>query len=457
MDSYGPESERDRKVLTVAQLNREARRLLETGLAMVRVEGELSNIARPASGHWYFTLKDQSAQIRCAMFKTRNRYVQLELREGQAVIVRGKVSLYEARGDYQLIVENMQDAGVGALQKKFEALRRQLEAEGLFAPERKRPLPQLPRRIGVVTSPTGAVIRDILHVLARRFPGVPVRIYPTAVQGDQAADQIVAALANAGRRRDCDVLILARGGGSLEDLWPFNDERVARALHRCKIPVISAVGHETDVTISDFVADMRAPTPTAAASMAVPDRQTWLDRLSSLSSRLQRAIVSVLAKRGEQWRWLAGRHRQVHPQLRIAQYAQRVDELDLRLAALMRLYLGRRREKLLAAGARLQSLSPQQTLLRAQNRLDVLSTRIIKAMGRFLEERRTRLLIAGTTLGNVGPQATLERGYAIVRCQQKIITAAADLQRGAPLDIRMARGSVHATVDAIETNVKNDE
>ena len=281
-------SDEQRKVYTVAALNREARSVIEDNLGVVWVEGELSNLARPASGHMYWTLKDENAQLRCAMFRQHNRQLGFEPRNGQQLLARGRLSIYEARGDYQLIVEHAEPAGEGALRQRFEALLRKLSAEGLFDDIHKRPLPTLPARIGVVTSPSGAAIRDVLNVLGRRSPATRVLIYPTPVQGEGAAEQIAATLALANRRRDCDLLILARGGGSLEDLWAFNEEVVARALFDVDIPVIVGVGHEIDMTIADFVADRRAPTPSGAAEIAVPDQRELRAALATLQASARR-------------------------------------------------------------------------------------------------------------------------------------------------------------------------
>src|SRR5512139_1014738 len=250
-----------REVLSISQLNAQARMLLERGLGTVWLEGEISNLDRPASGHWYFSLKDEAAQVRCAMFRSRSMLVRFPVKDGARVLARGRVSLYEARGEFQVVVDHLEEAGEGALRRRFEELKKKLLAEGLFDAGRKQALPTLPRRIGVITSPTGAALRDVLHILRRRFPAIPVLIYPVAVQGENAPREIVQALQLAGRRAECDVLVLARGGGSLEDLLAFNDEAVARAIHACPIPLISGVGHETDFTIADFVADERAPTP----------------------------------------------------------------------------------------------------------------------------------------------------------------------------------------------------
>jgi len=284
--SEQPGAEPERTVFTVSRLNREVRVLLERGLGVVWVEGEISNFSQPASGHWYFSLKDRNAQLKCAMFRLRNATTGFTPKAGQQVLARGRISLYEPRGEYQFIAEHLEEAGVGALQRQFELLKTKLAGEGLFAPQIKRALPRFPRRIGVITSPTGAAIRDILHILARRFPPAAVLIYPTAVQGIAAAPAIIGALQTAGLRRECDVLILARGGGSLEDLWAFNDERVARTIRACPIPVVAGIGHEIDFTIADFVADARAPTPSGAAELVVPDRAAFLDALSRTGERL---------------------------------------------------------------------------------------------------------------------------------------------------------------------------
>src|ERR1700686_2721470 len=273
-------------IYSVSKLNREVRLLLESGVGQVWVQGEISNLARPSSGHWYFSLKDRDAQLRCAMFRARNGQCRFTPREGQAVVAYGRVSLYEPRGDYQLLIEHLDDAGFGALRRSFDELKVRLAAEGLFATEHKRKLPLVPRRIGVITSPTGAAIRDVLHILARRFPAAAVLVYPVPVQGASAAPAIVAALDLASARAECDVLILTRGGGSLEDLWAFNDERVARAIYRCAIPVVTGIGHEIDFTIADFVADLRAPTPSGAAELVAPDGRAWLHKLSQLGQRL---------------------------------------------------------------------------------------------------------------------------------------------------------------------------
>jgi exodeoxyribonuclease VII large subunit len=423
MDEPGLSAGRD--IYSVARLNREARVLLEGGLGMVWVQAELSNFSRPASGHWYFSLKDRDAQLRCAMFRQRNLLARFTPREGQLVLAHGRVSLYEPRGDYQLLVEHLEDAGEGALQRAFEQLRARLAAEGLFAAERKRELPAAPARIGVITSPTGAALRDILKVLAQRFPAAAVLIYPVPVQGAAAAPAIAQALDLASARAECDVLILARGGGSLEDLWAFNDERVARALARCTLPVVSGVGHETDVTIADFVADLRAPTPTAAAQLVVPDRRVWLQRLAQLAQRFGTAMRRQLQEEAAQLRLRRERLQRAHPGARLAQHAQRLDELELRLRRVLE-------ARLRAAALPLGPLA---------GRLQAAWTRARTAAG-------SRLELAIQTLNAYSPLHTLERGFAVVSNAQDgtLIRRSAQLHIGEDIAARFADGTVTARV-----------
>ncbi|MEP7246615.1 MAG: exodeoxyribonuclease VII large subunit [Gammaproteobacteria bacterium] len=315
----------ERAVYTVSRLNREVRLLLEHGMPVVWLEGELSNYSAPASGHWYFSMKDRDAQIRCAMFRQKNMGVGFTPKSGQHVVVRGRVTMYEPRGDYQLIVEHMEEAGVGALKREFERLKAKLTTEGLFALDRKRALPRFPRSIGVVTSPTGAAIRDILHILARRFPPASVVIYPTPVQGAAAIPAIIEAIATANARAECDVLIVARGGGSLEDLWAFNDEGVARAIHASVLPVVSGIGHEVDFTIADFVADARAPTPSGAAELVVPDRHACLDVLVRTADRLSVAMRRELRTVSSRFDAACMRLKMMHPGARLTQQEQRLE------------------------------------------------------------------------------------------------------------------------------------
>ena len=439
-----------RDVYTPSRLNLEARSLLEGTFGLLWIEGELSNLARPSSGHLYFSLKDARAQVRCAMFRGRNRLLNFRPADGQQVLIRARASLYEGRGEFQLIVEAMEPAGSGALQREYEALKRRLEAEGLFAEALKRPLPTLPKRIGVVTSPSGAALRDILHVLARRFPAIPVLLYPTSVQGDAAPGEIVDAIGRAGRRGDCDVLIVARGGGSLEDLWAFNDERVARAIRACPIPVVSGVGHEIDFTIADFVADRRAPTPSAAAELVTPDGASWLRHLQGLHQRQRVLLDGQLQRRSERVAWLAGRLQLQHPQVRLRQRAQQIDELERRLhrAWLQRSTGARHRLELL--GGRLARCTPQQRLGMLRRDAASLEQRLAGAMSARLERQRQRLAGTVRALDVVSPLATLERGYAIVSDErQKVIHRATDSHVGAEIDARLAEGRLRCRVEAI--------
>ena len=389
--------------ITVSQLNRQAKTLLEQGLGRIWVEGELSNIARPASGHVYFTLKDNSAQVKAAFFRQRQRGPTISFKDGDQVLACGRVSLYEPRGDYQLIVEQLEAVGEGALRRQFEVLKKKLAAEGLFDAARKRVLPTLPRRIGVITSPTGAAIRDIISVLRRRFPSIPVIIYPAAVQGDAAPAELMRALETANRRAECDVLILGRGGGSLEDLAAFNDEALARAIFASSLPIVSGVGHEIDFTIADFVADVRAPTPSGAAEIAVPDQQDWLRALEALATRIARHGRRTLENLGQTLDWLS---------------------------------------------RRLVQSSPSATLQRSATRLGSLQQRLGAAAQSAVANVNHRLALAMRGLHSVSPLATLERGYAIVADagSGKVLLRAADAAVGDDIRARLADGELIATV-----------
>ncbi len=437
----------ERDVYTVSRLNAEARQLLESGLPMLWLEGELSNLARPASGHMYFTLKDDRAQIRAAMFRQYNRHLRFAPANGQHVRVRARVSLYEARGEYQLIVEQMEDAGEGALRARLEALQARLAAEGLFDEAKKRPLPPIPARIGVVTSPTGAAIRDVLKILARRFPAVPVRIYPVPVQGDDAAPAIAAALDQAARRRDCDVLLVTRGGGSLEDLWAFNEEIVVRAIHDCDVPIISAVGHEIDVTLSDLAADVRAPTPSGAAEIVVPDSRALATQSAQLLGRLSQLARTRLTRAAEKTAWIGKRLEQRDPRRVLQQRGQSLDEFDRRLRRAQRLLLEGRQRHLAEWAAHLDRLSPAAAIQRGKDRLAQAQRRLADSARRRHADGRAALASVSRALHTVSPLATLERGYAIVfDADGNILRSSARLARGDSVDIRLADGSFGATV-----------
>jgi exodeoxyribonuclease VII large subunit len=446
---HGPmETAANRDIYSVSRLNREVRVLLERGFASLWLEAEISNLAKPSSGHWYFSLKDAAAQVRCCMFRQRNMLCAFAPRDGQKVLVRARIGLYEQRGEYQLVIDHMEDSGQGALKRQFEELSAKLAAEGLFAPERKRALPTLPRRIGVITSPSGAAVRDILHVLARRFAAIPVLIYPVAVQGAAAAAEIAAAVRLAGRRAECDVLILARGGGSLEDLWAFNDEALARAIVASPIPIVSGVGHEIDFTIADFAADVRAPTPSAAAEIAVPDGEEWLASLSRLARRLQRGLLRRVEAQRERLRWLIGRAALVSPSARLSQQTQRLDDLEQRMFRALRQILADRRSALSERRGRLWQLSPAARLRSTAARQAALYARLRAAALARLHLARERLAPLVRTLNAVSPLATLDRGYAIVsRVSGVIVRNAAEVAPGTPIEVRLAVGKIRAKVE----------
>jgi exodeoxyribonuclease VII large subunit len=453
LDAPGPavEGPPAREIYSVSRLNREARTLLERGLGSVWLEGEISNLSRPGSGHWYFTLKDEAAQVRCAMFRQRNLLVRFPVRDGTQVLARGRVSLYEARGEFQVVVEHLEEAGEGALRRRFEALKQKLLAEGLFDARHKQPLPALPRRIGVVTSPTGAAIRDVLHILRRRFPAVPVLVYPVAVQGESAPREIEQALRLAAARRDCDVLILARGGGSLEDLWAFNDEAVARAIFACPIPVVSGVGHEVDFTIADFVADERAPTPSAAAERVVPDRAEWLRSLAGHHRRLALAAGRQLADCGQALQAQAGRLSRAHPGVVLRQHAQRLDELEGRLRRASLARLERTGSRLAGAHALLLRTSPATRIEALRLRFTTATRGLARGVSARIRDRRRGLELAARGLHAVSPLATLERGYAIVTDARGVaLLDARSLERGSLVRTRLARGRFTAQVVEVD-------
>ncbi len=435
----------DREVLSVSQLNNRARLLLEDVFSGIWVEGEISNLARPASGHIYFTLKDSQAQVRCALFRQNAARVRQALRDGLAVKVRGKVSLFEGRGDYQLILDAVEPAGDGALRLAFEALKEKLGAEGLFATERKIALPAHPKRIGIVTSPTGAVIRDIISVFRRRAPQVELNLIPTAVQGREATAQIVRALQRADAQ-GFDALILARGGGSLEDLWCFNEEAVARAVAACVTPIVSAVGHETDVSIADFVADVRAPTPSAAAELLAPDSSELVQRLHNLQRRLVLQMQGRLAR--ERLRLDGVSKRLRHPGERLRQQAQRLDDLDMRLRRAFNQQLANQRERLARLDARLAAQHPGRNLALLRQRLDGLAERLPRAMQGQLRSQRQQLGALAAQLQIVSPLATLGRGYSILLDERgQAVRSAAQTQPGQRLKARLSEGELDVRVE----------
>lgn len=441
-----------RKIITVTQLNRETSQLLAEHFLSVFVEGEISNLSTPSSGHIYFSLKDANAQVRCAMFRTQQRRLAFKPENGKQVIVKAQVSLYEPRGDYQLIIEHIEEAGDGALRRAFDALKLKLSEQGLFDSAHKRSLPALPSTIGVITSPSGAAIRDILTVLNRRFAAVPVIIYPVAVQGDNAKHEIARAIATANKLKQCDVIILGRGGGSLEDLWAFNEEIVARAIFASEIPIISGIGHETDFTIADFVADLRAATPSAAAEHATPDQQQWLSRFMYLESRLQQQLQQKLNQKQQTLDWLTKRLQQQHPGQKLARNAQRMDELELRLNQAIQTKLRHNKSLIEARTAKLWQHIPTITINSHKQRQLYLSKRLISAIEHKLEQLNQGLLNFSQTLHAVSPLATLNRGYAMAIHQPsgKIIRSTEQLALGDIVQTRLAQGRFTSQVKDIK-------
>ncbi|HEX4044960.1 MAG TPA: exodeoxyribonuclease VII large subunit [Gammaproteobacteria bacterium] len=389
------------KIYSVSRLNNEARLLLESTFINIWVEGEISNFAAPHSGHWYFSLKDASAQVRCAMFKGSQRKLGFTPKDGLHVLIKARVSLYENRGEFQLIAETMEERGEGRLQQAFIALKKKLEAAGLFNPAIKKPLPIYPKQIGVITSATGAAIRDILTVLQRRYACVPVIIYPTLVQGETAAPNIVRAIQIANQRQECDVLILARGGGSLEDLWPFNEESVAQAIYQSQLPIISGVGHEVDFTIADFVADVRAPTPSAAAELCTPDVAELISLLGRYKQQLLRRLQHKLERLKQQLEWVQKHLQQQHPKRRLLEKMQRLDFCELTL---------------------------------------------VRLMESKLHQYRTLLATCVAKLDAFSPLATLKRGYAIVTKEQRIISDVAEVNVGDKVQVRLSKGEMDCVV-----------
>ena len=435
-----------RDIYTVTRLNREARAILEDGFPPLWVEGEISNLARPASGHLYFSLKDAQCQVRCALFRSRNTGFSFDPVNGMQVLARAQVSLYEGRGDFQLIVEHLEPAGEGRLRLALEALKRRLQAEGLFREEHKVPLPALPRAVGVITSPSGAAIRDVLSILKRRCPALPVVVYPVPVQGPAAGAEIARALFVADRRKDCDVLILARGGGSLEDLWAFNEEAVARAIYASELPVVTGIGHEIDFTIADLVADRRAATPSAAAELVSPDRKGLLNQQRNLETRLLRALLSRVRRRQDALDGLS--KRLVHPRRRLMDQSQRLDELWLRLARAAHSTRTLKMAKLREQTARLLRHDPQQALALRHGICRHQEARLTRAIAERLAVHKERLSKLGAILNAVSPLSTHARGYAIVTspARGRVVRDAAVLRPGDPVTARFARGEADCEV-----------
>ncbi len=439
-------------VYTVSALNREARYLLEDNFPAVAVEGELSNIAMPASGHWYFTLKDAEAQVRCAMFRGRNQFVKIKPREGMQIQLRAKLSLYEGRGDYQLIVDSMSPLGEGALRIAFEALKNKLLAEGLFDEAHKKALPSLPAHIGVITSPSGAAIRDIISVLRRRFPDIPLTILPVSVQGTEAAPAMVEAIRLANQKQgvlaDLDVLIIGRGGGSLEDLWAFNDERLARAIYASELPIISAVGHEVDFTIADFVADVRAATPTAAAELLSPDQEEFSALFSAYQTRFRKLLGDHLKQSQQHLQWL--RKQIKHPGRRLQEQAQKIDHLELKLRREFHYTLTQHRHELRILSQHLQQYSPLSIIREQAQENRYLLQRLQKGLIQHLRNLRLQLAEMSHALNNLSPLAILARGYSVTYDEnQQVLTSCEQIKPGKPIRTRLHDGELISMVEQI--------
>lgn len=453
-----------RKVLAVSELNREAKRLLEGHFQQVWVQGEISNFARPQSGHWYFSLKDSKAQIRCAMFRNRNSLLRFKPAEGDELIARGRISLYEGRGDFQLIVDNLQPAGAGALQLQLEQLKEKLRLEGLFDPSVKQELPEHPRHVAIVSSASGAALQDILTVFKRRAPQIHLSVLPVSVQGTGSAEQLTQAIAALNTKTDnlntaIDAIVIARGGGSLEDLWSFNNEALARAIYHCSIPVVSAVGHETDFTICDLVADVRAPTPTAAAELLSPDNSALARALAQAAMRLQRMMLFHLDSAAKD---LAQTSRLLrHPGRRLEEHSQRCDDLQQRMLRAMRSHFKACKDSLSINSAGLLSNSPRHSIELARGRLSANQSRLAPAIQTMLSHNNANLAHYARMLHTVSPLATLQRGYGIVELEDNgkfsILRNAAHAAIGQRVRARVAQGHVLAEVTAVEKEKSDNQ
>lgn len=433
-------------IFTVHSLNTEVRQVLEQGFGSIWLVGEISNFAAPGSGHWYFTLKDERAQIRAAMFRNTNQRVKIRPQHGMQVLVRAKLTVYEPRGDYQLIIEHMEDAGAGLLQQKYEQLKAKLQAEGLFDAEQKQALPESIKKVGVITSPTGAAVRDILAVLNRRDPSIEVIIYPSSVQGQAATSELLNMLQRVIMRNEVDVLIMARGGGSLEDLWCFNDEQLAYALHSCPIPTISAVGHEVDFTICDFVADVRAPTPSAAAELVSRDQRENLQRVNHLSHRIEQTWQRQLRHWQQQANYLVQRLQQQDPQRQLQQNNQRLDELSLRAGSAIQRLVSQQQRNQVQIQNRLQTVHPERRIAPLKQQQQQLQQRLQLAMQQLVKQQRQHYQGITQALHMVSPLQTIERGYAVVRkADGSVVRSPEQLAAGEAFQVKVAQGDFNAT------------
>ena len=438
----------EQSVISVSELNKKAKSLLEKGIPKLWIEGEISNLAKPASGHMYFSLKDEMSQIRCAWFRQRQLQNTLNIVNGSKMLALGKIGLYEPRGEYQFIVEKMEIAGEGDLKRKYEDLKRKLSAEGIFSEENKSELPNLPKRIGVITSPSGAAVQDILTVLNRRFPIIPIIIFPVAVQGEQAAPQIQNALEKANFRADCDLLILARGGGSLEDLWAFNEEIVARAIFDSEIPIISAIGHETDVTISDFTADLRAPTPSGAAELAVPDQHDWIKSIDNISEKINTIVTQQINSKSQLSDWINKRLSQSSPMMTVKRQIEKSNNLQKMLSSSILQNLSRQEKNIHQLKSNLNEVSPRLKIHTQLSRIKELNQKITSCSDHLLEGLNNRIKLASKTLNSVSPLRTLDRGYAIARDAKtkNVIMSADTIEIENDIEVKLAKGEIKVTV-----------
>jgi exodeoxyribonuclease VII large subunit len=440
--------------LTVSQLNKLSNQLLSSQLFNIKVIGEISNLSTPSSGHWYFSLKDANAHVRCAMFKHQQKKTSVKPKEGLSVVIKAQVSIYEPRGDYQLIVEAIEAAGNGQLQQAYEALKTKLAEEGLFANHHKKSIPKLPTTIGIITSPTGAALHDILTVLKRRFAAIPIIIYPVSVQGEKAKTEIALAITQANDSPLCDVLILGRGGGSLEDLWAFNEEIVARAIFASEIPIIAAIGHETDITIADFIADLRAPTPSAAAELASPDSQEWFNQFEYHHNRLKNAMVQHIKHQQNRTNWLTKRLEQQHPQQTLSRNCQHLDDLETRLKQAICHNINALSHAYDRKKIRLQHLSPTEKIQLYRHQVSHLHHYLPTLILTKLQQLQQEIQRNSQTLQAISPLATLERGYALVLnpLSGEIIRSVKQLTIGERIETRVGDGQLVSTITHIDNS-----
>jgi len=446
----------DRTPLSISQLNNMVKELLENNLPPLWIEGEISNFAKPGSGHMYFSLKDSNCQVRSVMFRNRNMLLDFKPENGNHVLAKVRIGFYEARGEFQLLVDRMEEVGDGQLQQQFERLKKKLATEGLFDEDLKQELPELPQRIGVITSPTGAAIRDVLSVLERRFPSIPVTVYPVPVQGNDAAPKIAKMIHTASTHDHCDVLLLVRGGGSLEDLWAFNEEIVARAIYDCEMPIVSGIGHEIDISIADFVADVRAATPSAAAELVAPDQYTYLQSYDYYSDRLQQLIGQQLQQHRQKLSWLQQRLKQLHPQMQLQQFEEKRRNLTKRLFSSCNHLIRSNKSSFWLKLSQLQQQNPSTLITQQQQRLHSSNNRLKQAIINQQKNKQHKLGTYARTLNALSPLQTLSRGYAIVSQSEnnENILSSEQVNLDDILKIRFHSGSVVSRVIDKETKKK---